>query len=903
MKRAFALLFFLASGFSTAFAGSLPAQPNVVFQTSSPTRPPTVGDWYTTQTSSSTDRIHRFVVDITQAMITANGGSVSITVNDAECNGALDEVDGGAVGTTSATTSDPARFELRTEDGLTVLQTQTFPTGSVNGRTATFTVSTPSAYQITSVNGAFPISGDATTNLNDDDNSFTLTVPVSGAFIGQYQSTLVQQSGGAQTMTFYFIMPPGTPSLFLRNFDLDGDGPVTYKKPNGTTIAGTSSPNGLWNGAGATLNTGGDTLPGLAQFADAGVWSITLTNIGSNNQFALEANTGGGTRLPITDTIPSTAGNFLITPDSTKTTAINTAVDHPFTVTNRSYLNDLFQFSTSNTSANFTVLLLDGAGNALTDIDGDGKLDTGILTPGQTKNFILRVTPKPGATGPDATHVNAVSFLDTKVNPASPTTLFVTKTTNITPATVSGFVYLDANHNGFKDAAESGTGLALFAKLVSTASPAGPALQTVAVDAATGAFAFSNVSTGNYAIVIDNNATLADVTPTPAAGWSGTEFPSGKRSNISVVNTSLTDENFGMVHALPLAGRVFDDNGAGGGTANDGILNGGELGVSGVSVRLTDSTGATVYDTATTNGNGDYSLFIPNTIPNGTALRVVETNLASSLSTGGSAGNTGGTYVRATDTVSFPRATGVSYAGVDFGDVTDIVFTTDGAQSNLPGSFVAYAHTFTASSAGQVTFSTTDVPTPNVAGWTAKFYQDTNGNGTLDAGEPAITGPVSVTAGQSVPILVKVFIPVIAPFGAQDKLSVTASFSYANASPALSSAATHTDLTTVGNPATAGLTLTKSVDKLTALPGAVLTYTIAYANNSSDALNNVVIYDSTPAFTTFTSASNGALPSGLTSVSLAAPAAGGTGAIRWTFAGSLAPGGTGTVSFRVTLAQ
>jgi hypothetical protein len=65
----------------------------------------------------------------------------------------------------------------------------------------------------------------------------------------------------------------------------------------------------------------------------------------------------------------------------------------------------------------------------------------------------------------------------------------------------------------------------------------------------------------------------------------------------------------------------------------------------------------------------------------------------------------------------------------------------------------------------------------------------------------------------------------------------------------------------------------------------------------------VIVYDNTPAFTTFANASNGPLPTTLTAVTLSPPSAGGTGAIRWTFAGTLSPGGSGTVTFRVILAQ
>ena len=134
-------------------------------------------------------------------------------------------------------------------------------------------------------------------------------------------------------------------------------------------------------------------------------------------------------------------------------------------------------------------------------------------------------------------------------------------------------------------------------------------------------------------------------------------------------------------------------------------------------------------------------------------------------------------------------------------------------------------------------------------------------------------------------------------------MTLTASFSYTNASPALASTHTRTDLTTVGAPGSAGLTLLKSVDKASALPGEVLTYTIVYTNNSSGALSTLRVNDSTPAFTTFASAACiGALPANLSSCTVSvAPAAGASGSIEWSFVGTLAAGGSGAVRFVVTV--
>ncbi len=131
-------------------------------------------------------------------------------------------------------------------------------------------------------------------------------------------------------------------------------------------------------------------------------------------------------------------------------------------------------------------------------------------------------------------------------------------------------------------------------------------------------------------------------------------------------------------------------------------------------------------------------------------------------------------------------------------------------------------------------------------------------------------------------------------------VTVTASFSYTGASPALNASASRVDLTIV---AIAGLTLAKSVSATTALPGALITYTITYTNSSASPLSAVAIRDATPAFTTFVAASCGAPPAGLActvpAAPTTAPAVGAAGGIIWNFAGSLLPGATSAVTFQV----
>ena len=239
-------------------------------------------------------------------------------------------------------------------------------------------------------------------------------------------------------------------------------------------------------------------------------------------------------------------------------------------------------------------------------------------------------------------------------------------------------------------------------------------------------------------------------------------------------------------------------------------------------------------------------------------------------------------------------------------------FAPDGEQTALSGTTVFYPHTFNARLSGTIGFSTTNSPTPAVSGWSNVIYRDSNCNGVLDGteGNTPLTTGIAVNLGDSICIIVKEFVPAGAPYNARDLITVTATFT-----PVTGPVVTYsrTDTTTVGNAAGAGLTLAKTVRNVTtggtagtnnaAKPGETLEYTITYANNGADPLATIVINDGTPAFTTFVSASCGALlPANITACNVTTqPAVGAAGAIVWTLTGSLAPTQSGTVIFRVQL--
>lgn len=133
--------------------------------------------------------------------------------------------------------------------------------------------------------------------------------------------------------------------------------------------------------------------------------------------------------------------------------------------------------------------------------------------------------------------------------------------------------------------------------------------------------------------------------------------------------------------------------------------------------------------------------------------------------------------------------------------------------------------------------------------------------------------------------------------GASETATLTASFSYTGASPALGSSDALADVTTIS--VSNGLVLVKSVDLPSAAPGDLLTYTITYVNPGAQPLSNIVISDATPTWTVFDSATCASPGAGITGCTLAQPAAGAAGPVSWTLAGALAPGGSGSVSYRV----
>ena len=459
--------------------------------------------------------------------------------------------------------------------------------------------------------------------------------------------------------------------------------------------------------------------------------------------------------------------------------------------------------------------------------------------------------------------------------------------------TLAGCVYADANHSATQDSGETGTGQTLYAKLVDPAKPAGPALAVATVDTSTGNFNFTGVQAANWTLVVNGDATAAVVTPSVPAGWVATHAPALTRP-VSMTGDT-TGLRFGLYNGSKVSGTVFNDNGTGGGTANNGVKDGGEVPVVGGTVKALDGGNAALLDSTATGDAGTYTLWVPAT---STSVKITQAAVATWISTGGSPGTSGGGYVLATDTTTFSHAaSGQTITGVNFADVPTSRLETEGQQSAAPGAVVFFPHSFTAGTAGELTLSSS--PSPATPGWGQTIFRDINCDGKLDAGEIQVTASITVSADQRVCLLVKVAVPATASLGQKQTLDVGASLALSGHTLVLDHR--RTDITLVGPPSDTGLRLVKTVDRGAAKTGDTLVYTITYVNQGAKPLTGLKVHDMTPAYTVMGNATCGTNPVALTCTVAIKPAAGATGAVQWTFTGELASGASGSVSFSVVV--
>jgi len=260
----------------------------------------------------------------------------------------------------------------------------------------------------------------------------------------------------------------------------------------------------------------------------------------------------------------------------------------------------------------------------------------------------------------------------------------------------------------------------------------------------------------------------------------------------------------------------------------------------------------------------------------------------------------------------------VKHDAVIVNTIRDVVIAPDNTGQVFPGGSVVYAHTITNNGsvtepAGTITISTAE----SNALWGSQLFLDVNGDGALDGGDTPIAGPADVpaiAAGASIAILVRVTSPPGAPVGGINTTTVTATPSAVvnGAAPSAPDSAVDTTSVVSGN-----LTLLKeqALDDApcngvadtaygtaaqSALPGSCILYRITASNAGTTDIVNLVISDSTPTFTTQSTATT-VTPAGAGNVTEPGVGAAGTVQVDVGAVGPVTPGSSIVVEFGVQI--
>jgi hypothetical protein len=288
---------------------------------------------------------------------------------------------------------------------------------------------------------------------------------------------------------------------------------------------------------------------------------------------------------------------------------------------------------------------------------------------------------------------------------------------NLRPVTISGLVYNDTNGNGALNSGEPG--IAGVTLTLSGTNYLGQSVTGTTTTAANGTFSLTTDSTGSllapgtYQVVESHPAGYlpgSTSVGTVSGTTDGVVVSLGTIGSI-VVTTGQNGINydFGEVRPVTLSGTVYHDANA------NGRLDSGEAGIAGVTLTLsgTNNLGQSISATTTTASNGTYSFA---TDSDGNSLRPGTYQIAETQPTGYLQGlNTVGTVNGTTDGTLVP---------VD--KIGSIAMTS--GQSGINYNF---------GEVKPVTLSGT-------------VYQDTNGNGSFDAGEPGIAGVTLTLTGTNI---------------------------------------------------------------------------------------------------------------------------------------------------------
>ena len=223
------------------------------------------------------------------------------------------------------------------------------------------------------------------------------------------------------------------------------------------------------------------------------------------------------------------------------------------------------------------------------------------------------------------------------------------------PASISGYVYVDANSNGVRDSGETGIAGVTMTLLDSSGNSTGV---TTTTDS-NGHYEFTNLEPGTYGVAeaqpsgyvdgLDVAGTAGGAAHNPGDSITGATLGSGAKA---------TDYDFGELNLASISGTVYYDGN------KNGMLDSGESGIADVIVYLLDSSGNQIAST-TTNSAGQYSF---TGLEPGT-YGVAEVQPSAYLDGAEQVGSAGGTIDVNDRITNITLSTNVNATGYNFGEI------------------------------------------------------------------------------------------------------------------------------------------------------------------------------------------------------------------------------------------
>lgn len=255
----------------------------------------------------------------------------------------------------------------------------------------------------------------------------------------------------------------------------------------------------------------------------------------------------------------------------------------------------------------------------------------------------------------------------------------------VVPASISGYVYVDANNNGVFDAGETPIAGAILTLL----NAAGGSTGSTAVTDASGFYQFEGLMPGGYGVAEAQPAGYIDGLDAAGTAGGSAHNPGDLLDGVVLVGgQSGLNYNFGELLPGCISGYVYVD------ANNNGVFDAGESPIAGVELALLDASGNPTGETRVTDETGFYRFcgLAPG------LYGVIETQPTGYLDGLDAPGTTGGTAHNPGDLISaIPLTSGAKSKDNNFGEL-------------LPASI-----------AGQV-------------------FADLDGDNVLDANEPLLAG-------------------------------------------------------------------------------------------------------------------------------------------------------------------